>query len=138
MGLGSVSLPPVLAGLGAVVLAALALFFLPSILGIGNPAASSAPSGSPGPSVVAASPTAAGPTAIPAPTAQIYLVQSGDTMSRIANKFGVPLQALIDANKAAIPNPDSLAIGQQVIIPSVAPTSLPDTPIVTEAPSATP
>jgi LysM repeat protein len=138
MGLGSVSMPPVMAGLGAVVLAALALFFLPSILGIGNPAATGAPSATPGPSAVAASPTSAEPTAIPEPTPQVYLVQSGDTMSRIAVRFGVPLQVLIDANKVAIPNPDSLAIGQEVIIPSVAPTSVPDSPVVTEAPSATP
>jgi len=139
VGLPSISLSPVLAGLGAVLLAAVALFSLPTLLGIGNsPAATSGPGGSPAASGAAASPTIPVITPVPEPTAQIYLVQKDDTMSRIANRFGVPLQVLIDANKAAIPNPDVLALGQEVIIPSVAPTSLPDSPVVTEAPSATP
>jgi len=66
------------------------------------------------------------PTAVPGPTMQVYIVQAGDTMSRIANQFGVPLQTLIDANKEAIPNPNTLQIGQEVIIPVTAPTSVPD------------
>jgi morphogenetic protein associated with SpoVID len=57
---------------------------------------------------------------------QVYVVQAGDTMSRIANQFGIPLQTLIDANKEAIPDPNSLQIGQEVIIPVTAPTSVPD------------
>ncbi|MBI3746088.1 MAG: LysM peptidoglycan-binding domain-containing protein, partial [Chloroflexi bacterium] len=106
--------------------AAVALFFLPALLGIGNPPASSAPSGSPGASARAsASAPAASPTALPAATQQVYVVQAGDTMSKIANRFGVPLQALIDANKATIPNPDRLNIGDQVVIPASTPTSLP-------------
>ncbi len=77
-------------------------------------------------------------TPVPEPTAQVYVVQAGDTMSRIANRFGVPLAVLVDANKDTIPNPDVLEIGQEVIIPPVAPTSLPDSPTVTEAPTAAP
>ena len=46
-------------------------------------------------------------------------------MSKIANRFGIPLQTLIDANKATIPNPDKIKIGDQVIIPAAAPTTLP-------------
>ncbi len=125
MGLGRLSVPSVVIGLAAVVIAAVALFFLPALLGIGNPAAtpgltgSAAPSGSTGPTV------AASPTEVPLPTQQIYVVQQGDTMSKIANRFGVPLQTLIDANKTTIPNPDKIKIGDQVTIPAAAPTTLP-------------
>ena len=139
IGLPSLVVPPMLLAVGAVIIAAVALFFLPALLGVGNPpASSSAPKSSPLTSPAAATSTAGEPTAVPQPTPQIYLVQSGDTMSRIANRFGVPLQLLIDANKETIPNPDVLDIGQEVIIPSVAPTSLPDSPSVTEVPSTQP
>ncbi|HEX5590228.1 MAG TPA: LysM peptidoglycan-binding domain-containing protein [Candidatus Limnocylindrales bacterium] len=125
MGLGSLSMPPILVGVAAVVLAAVALFFLPTLLGLGNPPA---PDASPSPSVAASPDPSASvppPTPTPGPTQQIYVVQGGDTMSRIADRFGVPLQALIDANSETIPNPDLLEIGQEVIIPAVAPTTLP-------------
>jgi LysM repeat protein len=65
------------------------------------------------------------PTAIAEATPQIYLVQAGDTMSKIANKFHVPLATLIGANQDTIPNPDVLKIGDPVIIPSSTPTDLP-------------
>jgi hypothetical protein len=125
MGLGGFSVPSILIGLAAVLIAAVALFFLPALLGIGNPASTSAPSSSPGSSAAAASPSPAGPTVVPAPTPQIYVVQAGDTMSKIASRFGIPLQTLIDANKTTIPNPDRLNIGDQVTIPAAIPTSLP-------------
>ncbi|MBF8290786.1 MAG: putative lysin domain protein [Chloroflexi bacterium] len=127
IGLPSLSLPPILLGLAAVAIAAVALFFLPALLGVGNaPEASSAATASPSPSGIASTATPFEPTQVPGPTPQIYLVQSGDTMSRIASKFGIPLQVLIDANAVTIPNPDVLDIGQEVIIPSIAPTSVPD------------
>lgn len=46
---------------------------------------------------------------------QSYTVQSGDTLSAIAQKFNVALQALIDANH--INNPDLIQIGQVLTIP---------------------
>jgi LysM repeat protein len=127
MGLSGLSVPPVLLGVAAVVIAAVALFFLPALLGIGNaPGATATPNPTAAASGAAASDVPIDPTAVPGPTMQVYIVQAGDTMSRIANQFGVPLQALIDANKEAIPNPDTLQIGQEVIIPVTAPTSVPD------------
>ena len=136
IGLGSVHLPPILVGVGALVLAAVALFSLPTILGLfgdedgagGSPlpsgAESTGPSGSP-----------AEPTPTPGPTQLIYRVQGGDTMSTIADRFGVPLAALIEANRETIPNPDLLQIDQEVIIPLAAPTTLPG---VTPSPSPSP
>ena len=124
-GLPSIGLSPVLLAVGAVVVAAVALFFLPALLGIGNPPQTGGEATpTPGASVEASG-TAAAPTPTPGPTQQVYVVQPGDTMSSIANRFGVPLQTLIDANQANIPNPDLLEIGQEVIIPGAAPTTLP-------------
>ena len=102
----------------ALVIAAVALFFLPQLLGLG----SNDGVGQPTPSPTAngeASPTASPePTEAAAPTPQIYIVASGDTMSRIASRFGVPLDVLIAANRETIPNPDRLDIGDEVIIPA--------------------
>ena len=56
-------------------------------------------------------------------------------MSKIANRFGVPLQALIDANKDTIPNPNVLQPGDEVIIPVAAPTTIPAASEMTSAPS---
>lgn len=44
-----------------------------------------------------------------------YTIKSGDTFSKIAVTFGVPLQALIEANRLL--NPRSLKVGQEIIIP---------------------
>lgn len=126
MGLSGVSMPPILLGVIALIIAVPALFFLPALLGVGNPQATPGTSPSAGASDAAASATPAGPTAVPEPTAQIYVVQAGDTMSRIADRFGVPLQVLCDANKATIPNCDRVNVGQAVTIPSTAPTLVPD------------
>jgi LasA protease len=46
-----------------------------------------------------------------------YSVESGDTMGIIADKFGVSVQQLAEANK--IENPDVLDVGQKLIIPMV-------------------
>lgn len=73
------------------------------------------------PSVPSAAPSAApvvpspAPSAAPAPSGQKYVVQSGDTLSGIADQFGVTIQQLIDAN--SLQNPDLLLPGQELIIP---------------------
>jgi LysM repeat protein len=102
----------------ALAIAALALFFLPSVLdffgggtgGTGSGNESPAPSG-PVESVVPS------PTVPPVPTAQVYVVQSGDTMSKIADRFNVSIDELIAANEDTIKDPDMISIGDQVIIP---------------------
>jgi hypothetical protein len=118
-----ISFPPILVALVAILLAALVLFLLPGFLGIGGPQAGPSPT----PSLSASSlPLGSiGPSVVPEATEQVYIVQSGDTMSKIAKKFHVTLQGLIDANKTTIPNPDNLKIGDQVIIPASTPTLLP-------------
>jgi LysM repeat protein len=103
---------------GALIIAAIALFMLPALLGIGGPGATPKPSASrPAPSV------STEPTAPPAPTPTVYIVKTGDTMSKIARKFGVSLDDLIAANKDNIKNPDKLKVGDEVIIPLAQPSA---------------
>jgi nucleoid-associated protein YgaU len=100
---------------GGVILAALILFFLPGILGVGGrgtPGAVS--SASPSTAVETPSPS---PTAVPAPTQQTYVIKSGDTLSRIARQFNVTLDALLEANKDRISNPNRIKVGDEIIIP---------------------
>ncbi|MBX7111891.1 MAG: N-acetylmuramidase domain-containing protein [Dehalococcoidia bacterium] len=60
-------------------------------------------------------PTVAEPPPPPPVADQTYTVQPGDILGRIAARFGVPLQAIIEAN--GIANPDSIQAGQVLRIP---------------------
>lgn len=55
-------------------------------------------------------------TPLPSPTPFEYEVQVGDTMSEIAEKFGVSLDALFLANPDVSPN--SMSVGTKINIPS--------------------
>ena len=57
----------------------------------------------------------AGPPAEATPEEGVYSIQSGDTLSAIAKRFGVSLNALLAANPTV--NPRALQIGQKIIIP---------------------
>ena len=83
---GLSGLPRIAVLVGALGVAALALFMLPALLGIGGgaPADSRGPSLSPG----AAASDNASPTPVPAPSAQIYVIKSGDTLSKVARRSG--------------------------------------------------
>jgi LysM repeat protein len=54
-------------------------------------------------------------SATPAAGQRTYTVKSGDTLTRIANRFGVKLSALIAANR--LPNPNLIRAGQVLTIP---------------------
>jgi LysM repeat protein len=55
------------------------------------------------------------PTPTPTPTPQIYVVQPGDTLSGIAVRFDVTIEAL--ANRNGIDQPENLRSGQRLVIP---------------------
>ena len=55
-------------------------------------------------------------TPLPSPTPFIYQVQSGDTLSGIAEKFGVSLEALLAANPEV--NANVMSVGTTLKIPS--------------------
>ena len=46
-----------------------------------------------------------------------YTLRSGDTLSRVAAKFKVPLAALTAANKNEIPDPNRVRAGQKITVP---------------------
>ncbi len=63
-------------------------------------------------------PNPAQPTAVPTqPTGFRYVVVPGDNYYRIARKFGVSVNAILQANPSATPN--LLRVGQVIIIPGV-------------------
>jgi hypothetical protein len=105
---------------GALAIAALILFMLPAIIGIGGGGSSS--SASPSGSHPAASRSAA-PTVVAAPTPVVYVIKKGDTLSKVANKFGVELDTLLAANPA-IKDPNKISLGQEIVIPTAAPPSI--------------
>ncbi len=108
----------------ALVFAAVALFFVgPMLLGIGNDGGGGA-AATPRPTAAAATPSAA-PTLAPAPTPQVYVVAKGDTMSRIAKKFGVTVEELTAANPQ-VKNPNKIKIGDELTIPVPTSDGVPD------------
>jgi hypothetical protein len=120
--LPELSVPPMLVAVVALALAAAVLFALPGLLGFGKPG----PGATATPSVAnSTSLPSLGPTSVPQPTALTYIVAPGDTMSRIAGRFGLTLEELIAANVENVPDPDALLIGQELIIPVPLPSSLP-------------
>jgi LysM repeat protein len=110
---GFPAVPTVAILFGGVLLAAIALFFLPAILGVGG---RDDPTASPTPSVAASTPSPS-PTPVPEPTAQTYVIKSGDTLSAIAREFNVTLDALLAANEGRISNPNRIRVGDEIIIP---------------------
>ncbi len=47
-----------------------------------------------------------------------YTVQSGDTLSKIGQHFGVGWQKIYDANRDKLDNPDKIFPGQELTIPA--------------------
>jgi LysM repeat protein len=79
------------------------------------PAPSLPISESPQPSATAsASPTVVAATSSPSP--RIHIVQPGEYVTLIAQRYGVTPQAILRANN--IPNPNYIEVGQQLIIPN--------------------
>ena len=119
---GIPAIPTVGVLFGGVVLAAIILFFLPALLGVGG--GDGGAGSSPSPSVAVSTPSAE-PTPIPDPTPQVYVIKSGDTLSRIAREFNVTLDALLEANKDRISNPNRIKVGDEIIIPVPVPEEVP-------------
>jgi LasA protease len=55
----------------------------------------------------------------PRTTAEEYVVQAGDTLGLVSQRYGISLEALIQANE--LQNPDLLNVGQLLVIPAPLP-----------------
>ena len=60
------------------------------------------------------------------PSSQTYVIKAGDTLSKVAKRFGLTLEELLAANKDTITNPDKIAIGDEIVIPTKAPDVIND------------
>jgi LysM repeat protein len=109
----------------AVAIAAVGLFFLPALLGVGGGGdkATSTASSTASQGLESSSPAPSVPVA---PSPQVYVVKKGDLMSTIAAKFGLTSDQLCAANKATVKDCDKIAIGQELIIPTTAPDVIND------------
>ncbi len=72
------------------------------------------------------------PTASPTPAATVHVVQEGEVLAQIAQRYGVSVEAIREANNLTS---DLLRVGQELIIPLPTPTPA-DTP-PSAAPTAT-
>jgi LysM repeat protein len=68
--------------------------------------------------VATSAPAAAQPTAARAGGETIYVVQRGDTLAKIAAKYGVTIKQIVDLN--SITNPNLISTGQKLRIPAAA------------------
>jgi LysM repeat protein len=92
----------------------------------------------PTPATAASAPTAVPPTQAPTPAPLVYTVRDGDTLSSIAQTYGVSVQDIIAANSLA--NPDMLTVGQQLAIPGhfITPAAPPTSDAAEPSPSESP
>jgi LysM repeat protein len=122
--MGMPAIPRVVLALGALVIAAVVIFSLPFLFNLGGAPGPTTPPTSAGPSdsgLQSAGPSvSAGPVVA---TPQTYTVAAGDTMSKIAKKFGLTVAALEAANPQ-IKNPNNIKIGDKINIPSAAPSDV--------------
>ncbi len=121
----STILPTVIAALVVILLIAAAFLFLPKLLGGLVPQAGASPT--PSAAASAGPGQSAAPTVGPAATPQMYTVVAGDTLTKIAKKFGVSLNDLIAANQATLPDPNKLKIGDVLVIPTPGSSFVPGT-----------
>jgi LysM repeat protein len=83
-----------------------------------SPSPTPTPTQSPSPTPAATPQPTSAPTAAPPPPPppqQTYVVQEGDTLAAIAQRFGTSVSALQSAN--GIEDPDEIIIGQVLVIP---------------------
>jgi LysM repeat protein len=132
---GLPGIPRIAVWAGALGVAALALFFLPALLGVGGGGTGSSPTPSLSSAIATATPA---PTAVPAPTAQTYVIKAGDTLSKIAKKFDVTVDELLAANKDTIKNKDKIKVGQEIVIPLPTPDEVTDPSAAAPEASPTP
>jgi LysM repeat protein len=129
---GSGGIPRPLGFALVILFAGVALFAAPFVLrGIGGGGEEAAPTPTPAASVDP-TPTPL-PTPEPSPEEVVYIVKKGDTLSKIANRFGVTVDDILAANPT-IKNANQIAIGDELVIPPPEPDEVVDDGTITPAP----
>ncbi|HEY6057029.1 MAG TPA: LysM peptidoglycan-binding domain-containing protein [Candidatus Limnocylindrales bacterium] len=119
---GLPSVPRLGIAFAGLLIAAAVLFVAPFLLrGSGGTGETSEPTPTASP---VASPSAA-PTPTPGVSAKTYVVKEGDNLLKIAKRFGIGLDELLAANPQ-IQDPDKIALGDEIVIPSPAPSEVSD------------
>jgi nucleoid-associated protein YgaU len=119
---GMPAIPRFVLALGALVIAAVVIFSLPFLLNFGGAPGATTPPASVVPSDN--SQASAGPSASVSSVASphIYTVVSGDTLTKIAKRFGVTTAQILAANPQ-IKNANNIKSGDKITIPSAAPSN---------------
>jgi LysM repeat protein len=132
---GLASLPrPVLYGL-IILVAGVALFVAPFVFR-GLTSGGGGAAATPTPSASASAPASAAPSVTPVPSRSptVYTVKAGDTLSRIAGKYGLTVDQIVKANPQ-IKDPNKLGLGDQLVIPPAVAPAITDSGTLTPAPS---
>ena len=65
---------------------------------------------------------------MPTPAQVVHVVKAGDTLSKIATKYGVTVDQILAANPQ-IKDPNKIAVGDEIVIPQPLPTEIIDVEI---------
>lgn len=114
--------------IGLILLVVILFFVLSWWLGLGSSAAPATPTPAPAPAVApkpAPPPPSPSPSPSPAPQPpssgpRVHVVESGDTLSRIASRYGVTVEAVMQANNFTDRN-RVIRIGERLNIPEPPP-----------------
>ena len=107
-----------------VLLVGIGLFMAPFLLkGLGGGGEQASPTTSASGSALPTS--VPGPTAVPTPEQVVYTIKAGDSLSKIAAKYDVTVEQIMEANPK-IKNPNRIAVGDKIIIPQALPSQIVD------------
>ncbi len=118
---GMPAIPRWLLALGALVIAAVVIFSLPFLFNFGGGPGVATPSQSVGPSDSGQSSSEPSASVPAVPSQKVYTVVSGDTITKIAKRFGLTTAQLLAANPQ-IKNANSIKPGDKITIPSATPS----------------
>jgi LysM repeat protein len=115
--MGLPSIPRVALAAVALGIAAIALFSLPTLLGLGQSNNGGGVVSSPSSTTRSSAGASVAPSARPAASQQIYVVKAGDNLGKIAKKFKTTIDAILRANPQ-IKDPNKIKIGDEITIPT--------------------
>jgi len=119
---GMPTIPRWVLALGALVIAAVVIFSLPFLLNLGGASGIPTPSQSVAPSDAGQSSSGPSASTPVVPSQKVYTVVSGDTITKIAKRFGLSTTQLLAANPQ-IKNANNIKPGDKITIPSAAPSN---------------